>query len=121
MIGKKDTVAIFESYKNYLKEQSENEMELNQIIDTLLFLIQKDPTKSIQGKDLTKLIQFLGQPKMLESYKSFHIEPMKMDAGVMGDGGITKKSEGDAGAVNMGKGGTLELQQGQKFTPGQLR
>jgi hypothetical protein len=96
----KDSKTIFESYKRIL-EQSETEMELNQIIDILLLLIQKDPTKSIQGKDLTKLIQFLGQPNMLESYKSFQITPMKMQSSPVA---------GDASTVNMGKGGTLEVQ-----------
>jgi hypothetical protein len=107
MIGKKDTVAIFESYQTYLKEQDENLMGLLDITDYLLTL-KKD--ELIPEGDMTKLIMFLRKPEMVSAYRAFKVPPFKIDAGVVGDGGITKGSEGDASAVNMGEGGVLERQ-----------
>lgn len=111
MIGKKDTVAIFESYQTYLKEQNDNLSGLVFIADSLA-RAKKDDTISyiISDSDLIKLSNFLRKPEIVKAYEAFKVPPSKIDAGVVGDGGITKKSEGDASAVNMGEGGVLEVQ-----------
>ena len=107
MIGKKDTLAIFESYQTYLKEQDEGLMGLIEIVANLTNL--RDERELIPEDDLTKLIFFLRRPEMINAYKAFKVPPYKIDAGAMEGGGITS-SEGDASAANMGEGGVLEVQ-----------
>lgn len=101
MIGKKDTVAIFESYHTYLKEQDETVKDANIVMDSLLRLIQQDKTKLIYGKELVKLTQFLTNPKTIELYNAYEIQPMRMQSSSV---------EGDSSAVNMGEDGVLEVQ-----------
>jgi hypothetical protein len=110
MNGKSDTMAIFENYKQILKEQDETTKPSYVVMDIIVRMLDKDPTKQITGRELTKLVQFLNDEKTLAAYDAFKIIPPKIDAGVIGKGGITSKDEGDASAANMGEGGVLEVQ-----------
>jgi hypothetical protein len=101
MNGKSETFAIFESYKQILKEQDETMRPAYIVMDIIENLIRKDQIKSITGQELTKVIQFLNDEKTLASYDNFQVSPMKMQS---------SSAEGDASAVNMGRGGVLEVQ-----------
>ena len=102
MIGKKDTVAIFESYQTYLKEQNDNLSGLVFIADSLA-RAKKDDTISyiISDEDLTKLSNFLRKPEIVKAYEAFVLPPRKM---------VSSKGEDDASVANMGEGGVLEVQ-----------
>jgi hypothetical protein len=104
MIGKKDTVAIFESYQTYLKEQNDNLSGLISIADSLARSKKDDPISYIiSDEDMMKLANFLRKPEIVKAYAEFKLPPMQMvNSGV--------PAEGDASAVNMGKGGVLEVQ-----------
>jgi hypothetical protein len=111
MIGKKDTLAIFESYQTHLKEQNDNLSGLISIADSLARSKKDDPfSLIISDDDLVKLANFLRKPEIVKAYEAFKLPPLQMSAGAMEDGGITKSSEGDASAANMGEGGVLEVQ-----------
>ena len=104
MIGKKDTVAIFESYQTYLKEQNDNLSGLISIADSLARSKKDDPISYIiSDEDMMKLANFLRKPEIVKAYAEFKLPPMRM-----ADGPIPV--EGDASAANMGEGGVLEVQ-----------
>lgn len=106
MIGKKDTMAIFESYQNYLKEQNNNFSDLITIADALA---RAQMNGIISDDDQMKLSNFLRKPEIVKAYDAFKLPPMQMVAG-SGGADTTAQSQGDASAVNMGKGGVLEVQ-----------
>ena len=105
MIGKKDTMAIFESYQTYLKEQDDNLKDLNTIANALDWCLSKMPRTEIEDiishDDQIKLSNFLRKPEIVKAYAAF-----KLPSGL---GGF-KAAEGDASAANMGEGGVLEVQ-----------
>lgn len=110
MNGKTDTMAIFESYKQVLKEQDETMRPAYVVMEIIDRLIRKDQQKNITGQELTKLTQFLNDEKTLAAYDDFKVSPMKMQSSPV---------EGDASAVNMGEGGVLEVQPDGQYPKGE--
>ena len=110
MIGKKDTLAIFESYQTYLKEKKEQISEGREVMDVLLAYVDSHDKKwtavsdqmGLEYVDRLKLEQFLNDPKTIAAYDAFqHRLPSIMHPPI---------SSGDASAANMGEGGVLEVQ-----------
>jgi hypothetical protein len=105
MNNKSDMVAIFESYRNYIKEQDESGIDPVKVMVRLEGLIKRHKSElGLDDAEINKLLSFLTPTQneaILELYKNFQPSPMKMQS---------SPAEGDASAVNMGKGGVLEVQ-----------
>lgn len=110
MIGKKDTIAIFESYQTYLKEKKQQITEGREVMDVLLAYVDSHDKKwtavseqmGLEYLDRLKLEQFLRDPKTIASYDAFqHRLPSFVSEPI---------PSGDASAANMGEGGVLEVQ-----------
>lgn len=102
MIGKKDTVAIFESYQKCLIEQDER-ASASFIARKLLYAIMKNRKDlfGVSSTDIDKLEQYLQSREFETAWNSFQPSAMKEQPSPV---------EGDASAVNMGEGGVLEVQ-----------
>ena len=102
MIGKKDTLAIFESYQTYLKEQVDNSP--SRLFSRLRLLLRKYGDElQTTGQEIVKLREFLASESVLKQYLNFTDYSKFQDN--TGDVGT-----GDASAANMGEGGVLEVQ-----------
>jgi hypothetical protein len=110
MIGKKDTLAIFESYQTHLKEQKQEVLEGKLVMDALLAYVDSYDKKwaavsdqmGLEYVDRMKLEQFLRDPKTVAAYDAFrHRLPSFVSEPI---------PAGDASAANMGEGGVLEVQ-----------
>jgi hypothetical protein len=102
MNGKSETMAIFESYKQLLEEQNNDANNPSFIANKLLAVIfNKKNMYGVSPEAIDKLEQFLQSNEFETAWNNFKPAPMKMQSTPV---------EGDASAVNMGKGGVLEVQ-----------
>lgn len=110
MIGKKDTVAIFESYQTYLKEKKQQISDGREVMDVLLAYVDQYDKKwaavsdqmGLEHLDRMKLHQFLQDPKTVAAYDAFQYKLPSFASEPI--------PAGDASAANMGEGGVLEVQ-----------
>lgn len=116
MIGKKDTLAIFESYQTHIKEQQESGIDPVKVMVRLEGLIRRHKSElGLDDVEVSKLLSFLTpthNEAILELYQNYKAPTLKMQQSFSSD-------EGDASAANMGEGGVLEVQPSGEYPKGE--